>query len=76
MNYLFNLEQQIVFEAATVQRMNDNFAIGPKGDQYGLGLRYQRNLTRYLIWRANATYGWRENQDNVAGIRTEIRQKF
>ena len=75
-NYLFNLEQQIVFEAATVQRMNDNFAIGPKGDQYGLGLRYQRNLTRYLIWRADATYGWRENQDNIAGIRTELRQKF
>jgi hypothetical protein len=75
-NYLFNLEQQIVLEAATVQRMNDNFAIGPKGDQYGVGLRYQRNLTRYLIWRADATYGWRENQDNIAGIRTEIRQKF
>lgn len=75
-NYLFNLEQQIVLEAATVQRMNNNFAIGPRGDQYGVGARYQRNLTRYLIWRADAMYAWRENEADVFGIRTELRQKF
>jgi hypothetical protein len=75
-NYLFNLEQQIVLEAATVQRMNNNFVIGPKGDQYGVGIRYQKNLTRYLIWRADAMYAVRENEPDILGIRTEIRQKF
>ena len=75
-NYLFNLEQQIVLEAATVQVHGDPVGRAAKGDQYGFGARYQRNLTNYLIFRADAMYAVRQNDSNIAGIRTEIRQKF
>ena len=80
-NYLFKLDQQIVLEAATVQVRRDNFAFATqqttaKGDQYGLGARYQRNLRNNLIFRADVMYAFRQNQDNIAGIRTELRLKF
>ena len=41
--YLFNLDQQIVMEVATVQVMGGDNAVGrpAPGDQYGFGLRYQ-----------------------------------
>jgi hypothetical protein len=77
-NYLFDLEQQIVVEAATVQVINgDNVATRPaKGAQYGVGARYQRNLSRAHIFRADVMFALRENDSNIAGIRTEFRQKF
>jgi hypothetical protein len=77
-NYLFNLEQQIVLEAATVQvhGPNDPVVRPARGAQYGLGARYQRNLTKAWLFRADVMYAWRDNQDNIAGIRAEVRQKF
>jgi hypothetical protein len=74
--YLFNLEQQIVVEAATVQVHGDDVGRPAKGSQYGVGARYQRNLTRATLFRADAMYGWRDNDVNIAGIRTEFRWKF
>ncbi len=77
-NYLFNLEQQIVVEAATVQ--THGATVDPtrpaKGPQYGVGARYQRNLTKAWIFRTDVMYAWRDNDENVAGIRAEFRQKF
>jgi hypothetical protein len=80
-NYLFKFDQQIVLEAATVQVRHDNIAFATQqttalGDQYGFGARYQRNLTSALIFRADVMYAFRQNQDNIAGIRTELRLKF
>ncbi len=78
-NYLFDLDQQVVLEAATVQVMETFFdATGrsAKGAQYGVGARYQKNLSRAHIFRADVMYAWRDNDANVAGIRTEFRQKF
>src|SRR5262249_10584447 len=74
--YLFALDQQIVLEAATVQTFGSDLGRPARGDQYGVGARYQRNLTKYLLFRADAMYGYRQNQDNIAGIRTELRWKF
>jgi len=76
--YLFNLDQQIVLEASTVQIRTNSIEIGrqAKGAEYGFELRYQRNITNSLLFRADAMYGDELNQSNVFGVRAELRQKF
>jgi len=76
--YLFNLDQQIVVEASTVQVRNGEFNKNrpAKSDQYGLGARYQLPLTNDLIFRSDVIYAKRLHDDNLAGVRSEIRLKF
>ena len=76
--YLFDLHQQIVVEVATLQDIGGNNEAGrpAKGDQYGFGIRYQLPLTRAWIARVDAMYGLRESDDDIAGIRFEIRREF
>jgi hypothetical protein len=73
--YLFNLDQQLVFEVATVQPF-ENDGIGAKEAQYGFGVRYQIPIDRAWLFRADATYQILENGEDNFGIRTEIRRKF
>ena len=47
-----------------------------KGDQYGFGLRYQIPLNERVIFRADAIYSIRDNDDDLKGVRFEIRTKF
>lgn len=76
--YLFDLDQQIVVEASTVQvHQGENVSGQPaQGDQYALALRYQLPLARDWIFRADAIQGWRDNDDDIFGLRGEIRWKF
>jgi hypothetical protein len=76
--YLFNLDQQIVVEAATVQIMGreDRLSRSAPGDQYGVGARYQLPLNHSWILRADAMYGWFDTAKDVAGARIELRYKF
>ena len=74
--YLFGLDQQIVVEAATVQVMGNAADRVAKGDQYGLGLRYQLPLDKAWIFRADAMGAVRDNDENLFGVRLEIRRKF
>lgn len=76
--YLFDLEQQIVVEAATVQTIGGFKAEGrnAKNDQYALGLRWQLPISPAWILRADAMYGLLVNDDNIKGARLEIRRKF
>jgi hypothetical protein len=73
--YLFNLDQQLVFEVATVQPF-ENDGIGAKEAQYGFGVRYQIPLDRAWLFRADATYQIQEGGEDNFGFRTEIRRKF
>lgn len=78
LQYLFNLEQQLVFEVAMVQPFGDPIAgIGVAKAQYGFGVRYQIALNRAWLFRADATYQILEDgeEDNF-GIRAELRRKF
>jgi len=77
-NYLFNLDQQLVVEASTVQMLEGNKQPGQpaQGPQYGLGVRYQVPVTNRVILRADGILGIRENDENVAGARVEVRVKF
>lgn len=73
--YLFNLDQQLVFEVATVQPF-ENDGIGAKEAQYGFGVRYQIPITRSWLFRADATYQIQEDSEDNFGFRTELRSKF
>jgi hypothetical protein len=77
LQYLFNLDQQLVFEAATVQPFGDPIAgIGAAKPQYGFGVRYQIALDRAWLFRADATYQIIEGGEDNFGIRAELRRKF
>ncbi|MFM9847544.1 MAG: hypothetical protein ACKVP3_10330 [Hyphomicrobiaceae bacterium] len=76
--YLFNLDQQLLFEVASVQPFGDPIAgIGVATPQYALGVRYQIPLSRAWLFRADATYQITEGVDeDTFGIRAEVRRKF
>lgn len=75
LQYLFNLDQQLVFEAAMVQPFEDD-GIGARHAQYGFGARYQIPLSRAWLFRADATYQILDGEDDNFGIRAEVRRKF
>jgi len=76
LQYLFNLDQQLLFEIAMVQPF-ENDGIGTRRPQYGFGVRYQIPIDRAWLLRADATYQLVEGgaADNF-GIRFEVRRKF
>jgi hypothetical protein len=76
LQYLFNLDQQLVFEVAMVQPFEDD-GIGAQDPQYGFGVRYQIPIDRAWLFRADATYQILEggDEDNF-GDRAEVRRKF
>jgi hypothetical protein len=78
LEYLFNLNQQLVLEAATVRVIGDKNKVGrsARGDEYGLAARYQIPLSKSWILRADAMMGWRDRDENLMGMRMELRYKF
>ena len=75
LQYLFNLDQQLLFEVATVQPF-DTDGIGAQRPQYGFGVRYQIPLSRAWLFRADATYQIQDGGPDSFGFRTEMRRKF
>jgi hypothetical protein len=65
---------QIVFELATVQPQGG--AANVLGAQYGAGVRFQYPLSNALILRMDAMFAIRESQDDLSGVRAELRYKF
>ncbi|MBI06952.1 MAG: hypothetical protein CMM54_08235 [Rhodospirillaceae bacterium] len=78
MEYLFALNRQLVVEAAALQVIDGENENGraARGDEYALGLRYQFPLSEAWIFRSDAMHGWRMEDENLAGLRFEIRRKF
>jgi hypothetical protein len=75
--YLFNLDQQLVFEVATVQPFGSPLlGIGALKPQYGFGTRYQIPINAAWLFRADATYHLLGGGQDSFGLRTEIRRKF
>lgn len=72
--YLFDLDKQVVFEIAAQNRDGD--AGQPGGTEVGAGVRIQVPINNAMILRFDAIYAYRENSDNLAGIRFEYRWKF
>ena len=74
--YLFSLDQQIVFEVGGFNVFGDEEDRTAKGFQVAFGARYQRNLNNAWILRSDLIAGARQFQDNVFGVRVELRRKF
>lgn len=71
-----SFQQQLILEAAFLQTMNNDASRVASGDQYAVGVRYQRNLSHTLLFRADAMNGWLENSEDISGVRMELRRKF
>ena len=78
LEYLFALDQQIVFEVAGLKPFGRDNELGrvAKGSQFALGARYQLPLSKQWIFRSDVIYGIREHEQDLAGIRAELRLKF
>lgn len=78
LQYLFNLDQQLVFEVAysDTQDSEEFSALDITGRQIGAGIRYQRNLTKAWLVRLDAVYVDNESIDDTFGYRAELRRKF
>jgi hypothetical protein len=70
------LQHQLIVEAALVQAYGLDSARVTRGNQYGLGIRYQRPLSHCTLVRCDAMYGWREHDHDLSGARVEFRYKF
>lgn len=74
LEYLFNLDQQIILETAFVHDLAGDNKI--RGDQLGLSARWQRPINFAWILRADIIHAWREHDDDLFGTRVELRRKF
>ncbi len=78
LQYLFDLNQQIVVEAAALQVIGAENKPGrlARGDQYAIGFRYQIPITNAWIFRMDGIWGWLDEAPDVRGARFEVRRKF
>ena len=84
LQYLFDLQQQLVFEVAATRDLDDFSSSFDEvvGNQYAAGVRYQLPLNRAWLLRADAIYAYKEDvndsdlDDDNFGVRTELRWKF
>ncbi len=74
--YLFNLDQQLVIEGAFVIPHGDEKDRTVKENQFGLDVRYQIPVTNAWIFRFDIFKAFLKDQDDTAGARIEIRRKF
>ena len=72
--YLFDLDHQVVLEAAVVNDIGG--ASTAPGDQFGIGFRYQLPITNALIFRADLIAAFLQNEQDLFGVRFEVRRKF
>ena len=71
-----DFSQQLVVEAAMLGVMGDDANRNAQGDQYGLGVRYQLPLTNSIIFRSDAMIGFLRGDEDINGVRMELRKKF
>lgn len=76
LQYLFNLDRQIVVEAATLGTHGDTRNLPGRGPQSAISVRAQQPLSERWILRADAVWGQRARNTDVSGVRLELRCKF
>lgn len=76
LEYLFDLQRQLVVELAAVRPHGDVARTIAGGNQTALGVRYQQNINKAWLWRADAIAADRQNARDAGGIRFELRRKF
>jgi hypothetical protein len=73
LEYLFNLDRQVVIEAAALDRHGADKELG---SEYALGIRFQQPFAVRWIFRTDAIVGDRSEGKNFWGARVELRCKF
>ncbi|TWT43431.1 hypothetical protein [Botrimarina hoheduenensis] len=68
--------QQLILEVAVLGTMGERIDRVAPGDQVGLGMRWQKQLTTAHLLRADAMVGVLEDSEEIAGARIEYRWKF
>ncbi len=71
-----DFSQQLVVEVAGLGTMGDGADRIARGTQLGTGFRYQLPLSNSLIFRTDGMFGWMGNENDVHGMRMELRRKF
>lgn len=74
--FLFDLDKQLVFEAAALRAHGSPFDRTAPDDQAGVGVRIQVPINNAILLRFEAMYAWRSGAEDLAGIRFEYRWKF
>lgn len=67
---------QLILEFAMLQAVGSRQLRRAVGDEYGVGMRYQKPLSHNLIFRTDHMVGFREDASNINGSRFELRWKF
>jgi hypothetical protein len=76
LEYLFDLHQQIVVEAAALNTFGNPAERTAPGAEYGVGIRYQLPLNNTWIFRADGIAAARDHAADLLGFRVELRRKF
>ena len=71
-----NFEQQLILELAGLAAVGSRQFRNAPGDQYAIGMRYQRPLNNAWIFRTDHMYGFLRGADDIRGSRVELRWKF
>ncbi len=71
-----DFQHQLILEAAALSANGQPSLRNAPGDQYAIGMRYQKPLSNAWIFRTDHMVGWRENARDLSGSRVELRWKF
>lgn len=71
-----DFSHQLIIEAAWLGTMGDDATRTARGNQCGVGARYQLPLSHRVLLRMDAMAGFLESDADVHGARIELRRKF
>ncbi len=71
-----NFRDQLVIEGAALGSYGSTAFKRVAGDQYAVGVRYQRPLSHRWIFRTDSMFGFLRNEQDIFGNRIEFRWKF
>lgn len=71
-----DFQHQLILEAAALAANGQAALRNAPGDQFALGMRYQKPLNNAWIFRTDHMLGFREHAQDLRGSRVELRWKF
>ncbi len=71
-----NFQHQLILEMAALSANGQSQFRNAPGDEYAVGMRYQKPLSNAWLFRTDHMLGWRENARDLRGSRVELRWKF
>ncbi|MCC7336964.1 MAG: hypothetical protein IT422_17880 [Pirellulaceae bacterium] len=71
-----DFQHQLILEVAALSANGHAQLRNAPGDEYAIGMRYQKPLSNAWIFRTDHMVGWRENASDLRGSRVELRWKF